>query len=248
MAKTAALIYRSAFHRTANELTKLLEIPKINATTARNTSTLEVVDVLINWGCNHLGGLYATKVLNSPAVTRRSVDKYAFLHMMHSYGIPSPGITNEYPGTHVANYVVRDKMGWGGRDLLKQVPISDPFWVEWVNKTREFRVYFAKRPNGEYKQAIREKIGDKNMPVWNFASGFQFNVVSDTESGLRKKLFNLCKSTTSLYPDIDFGALDIIMDDRERLLVLEMNTAPRLQMELYQGRMIAEAIKEHLNG
>lgn len=236
----AVLLYPTAMHRTAKYVAKSLEIPAIRLGYEPRNVLSNYHDLVINWGCGRIP-IPAARILNRHA--RSTGDKLEFLLHLNAADLPVPIVHDYAPKDQEGiEYVIRDRRGWGGRDLLKEVPIQQPIWVQWLNKSREFRIYFAKRPDGEIKMALREKTGDKTLGVWNRRNGFVFSIIPDNDP-IRKRLFSLGRKLIATF-SLDFGAFDVILDNNDLLYTLEANTAPRLEADLYPGQMLISVLRE----
>ncbi len=240
MPRKAFVLYHSTFHRTAKRIAELLDVP------AHNTNTLarppRGSTLILNWGCKNptmefvrINGTW----LNPPGAIRLTADKYLLMQQMSINGISVPDHYN-HPEP---NTVIRDRFSWGGRDLLNKIQINHPFWVKWIEKTREFRIYFAREPDGTIRLALREKEGDKSKSVWNRHNGFTFKNIPEDQATLRSELFAFGKRCIPI-TNLTFGTVDIIKDHDGTTYLLEVNTAPRLQDGLYPGTMIAETLSK----
>lgn len=98
---------------------------------------------------------------------------------------------------------------------------------EYIPKLKEFRVFVA---NGRAVYVVEKIVPDINAIAWNVAQGGRFENVRFDEWNLRVvkasiEAFNLT--------ELDFGAVDVIVDGANNPYVLEINTAPALTSEYW---------------
>jgi glutathione synthase/RimK-type ligase-like ATP-grasp enzyme len=93
---------------------------------------------------------------------------------------------------------------------------------ELINKTREYRIFVAQ---GRVACVAEKTPGNPKDVAWNVAKGGRFDNVSWDEWPLKAirvslEAFSLC--------DLDFGGVDVMIDEDNNAYVLEINSAPSL--------------------
>lgn len=95
---------------------------------------------------------------------------------------------------------------------------------ELINKTAEYRVFVVQ---GRVASVARKTPGNPNDIAWNVAQGGRFDNVRWDEwplQAVRKSVeaFNLSS--------LDFGGVDVMVDDNNTSYIIEINSAPSLPM------------------
>lgn len=93
-----------------------------------------------------------------------------------------------------------------------------------INKVAEYRVYVV---SGKVATVARKTPDDPTAVAWNVAQGGRFDVVNwgdwDMEAcRVAIEAFNLS--------ELDFGGVDVMVDEEGRAYVIEINSAPSLPL------------------
>jgi hypothetical protein len=104
------------------------------------------------------------------------------------------------------------------------------FFTEYIEKVAEYRVWaFRRNVKGLYQKVRRYEGGTRAAIVWNWENGYAFDYVP-SENRTAQQL-EICRIGAAAIDalDLDFGAADLIVDGRGRIVVLEVNTAPGVE-------------------
>lgn len=203
------------------------------------------LDVLIRWG-SRKPMPSARLELNSVSAIATASDKVrAFQHMQEA-GIrivpvslspdPLKAMERFAPGGVVMG---RKRSGFGGKDIAiferwgmdeygrKKFDTSEyrgfDFFSYYIRPTREYRIHVVGdkvvRIQGKYCDFPEQK---KTPYVRNYTNGYRFRAPKhDLRSDRKKQAIDAVKAC-----GLDFGAVDMLMDEAGYTYVLEVNTAP----------------------
>lgn len=202
--------------------------------------------VIVNWG--HSKCPYKERVINHPHAVALAVDKGISFEIMRCEGIPCVPYTTS---KEVAKRWVGDKKLVVGRSELKGNNGSGIFFLNEVDKDAKLFTQFI--PNKEEFRVnvyrgkpitIRRKIlkkGHQPNKVRSGPNGYYFELCQDISGEQRKALNELANKVVKAH-SLDFGGVDIIISEDNKMYVLEVNTAPELQG--FAINRLAEYIKQ----
>lgn len=185
-------------------------------------------DHLIRWGNSYESSRGAQNILNSGNAISNAVDKLSSLRTLSQAGVPVPYF-NESPTDLDSDIIIgRETEHSGGTDISfyegrRHVSSRDhDYFLEYIEAGKEFRVHVV---NGDIIK-VSQKVyrGDGPEPqdpiIRNFDNGYRFIRPQSRPAGLVQAV----AAVQAL--ELDFGAVDILFDQRENPYVLEVNTAP----------------------
>lgn len=164
---------------------------------------------------------------NSPRAIALAANKYEARKILLAAGISCPKIS----GRRDDVTIVRPLRTRGGRSFSWHMGYetkSGTWAQEFIDKEREYRAHC-------YDGAllyVQEKEGPREFKgPWNHSQGYTFRVLgrSEVSNALRKIAIEAVKALSLVY-----GAVDII-EEENKLYVLEVNTAPALEGYTLRG-------------
>ena len=189
--------------------------------------------LVIRWGCTARIPVNCNRVLNSVEAINLVNNKAAFRILLDEQGL-CPATWDGYEqfseGLGDLPAIVRPVHHAQGRNLhvcnthaeLEQAcdRYDDYYISELINKAAEYRVFVAQ---GRAVWVARKTPGNPDDVAWNVARGGRFDNVRWNEWPLRVvrvaiEAFNLS--------GLDFGGVDVIVDQEGRAYVIEINSAP----------------------
>lgn len=193
-------------------------------------------DMIFTWGGDLIGMSYdlnGARHLN-PVL---HYDKLEQGTMLLEAGVSLPKLynsTEEWRRDGYPNLVKKPRNGQGGRGIVLCNRLNTPGWRReniyqlFIDKTKEFRV----QQIGQFSAYIMEKFRPEqgNGICWNLDQGAEWNQLTYESRGLRPELTRIAKDTLDAI-HYDFGAVDVMADNRSRLYVLECNSRPGLGQE-----------------
>lgn len=223
--------------QSAKALSKVLGIPRIK----RNNSKFKGKpnDLIINWGNSILpDALKNCKILNKPYAVGLASNKFlTFTKLMYN-GVPIPRVTTDlevakdWGSTVIARRLLTSHSG-NGISVLSEPEHFDEdlsdvkLFTEYVKPLKEFRVHVI----GGVVIDIAQKKKRKGYEQGNFEKHIRsYNngwVFCREDISYPDSLIKIAKRAIK-YLRLDFGAIDIILDENEEPVVLEVNTAPGL--------------------
>lgn len=198
-------------------------------------------DVVVNWGGSQFPArIQARRIINSPAAVHTASDKLAcFRDMEGRMGPRVPEWTTIRQTaarwvaegcTVVARTVLR---GSGGVGIVicepggVDIPAA-PLYTKYVPKKSEYRIHCTTNGAFWFQRKVR-RAGDPEPKTWkvrNLENGFIYQ--SEERGDVPKDVVDQAVRAL-LSTDLDFGAVDVVYNDKERkAYVLEINTAPGL--------------------
>lgn len=203
------------------------------------------LDVLIRWGsCKQIDK--ANVVINpSPAIALAS-DKVLTIRKLQQDGLPTVPCFDTFQ--QACDYVGkggliygRSRRGFGGKDIviydpwnywgdgLPKAPTQHHDWFStFVQARREVRIHVADgkviRTQGKYNDNPGDNLraGDGYELIRNYKHGYRFRAPKEQLNRGRRDA--AIQAVASL--GLDFGAVDMLLNDKERGTILEINTAP----------------------
>jgi len=196
--------------------------------------------VLLNWGhSSPQFSLTGVKVLNKPEAVSKASNKLTAFQIMKAAGVNVPDFTTDI---NVAKEWIEDERIVFCRTLLKANSgrgiviakqaselVTAPLYVKYIRKEKEYRIHVF---NGQVIDMVekRRRRGFQESNVYNkyvrsYEQGWVFvrdniNVTEETKAAALAAVQAL---------NLDFGAVDIVMNRDNEPVVLEVNTAPGLQ-------------------
>lgn len=219
--------------KSAADLATALGIKRIRQ--QGDTLTLRNNEVVINWGNSSIGrNIRGARFINPPSAVANAVNKLTALTMMDEGDVDTPDFTTDIAQARAwiqdnRKVVCRTKLSsYGGAGIViaerEDQLVDAPLYVRYMPKEHEYRVHVM---NGQVffvqRKARKMDVPDErvNWQVRNLEGGFIYanqNIeVADTVRD------NAVRAVASL--GLDFGAVDVLVTQRGRPYVLEVNTA-----------------------
>lgn len=173
------------------------------------------------------------KVLNQAEAIHRVNDKKGFRMLLQTQApgiVPTTIIT--LPTELLQPVVVRTATHSRGRNLwlvntleeLVNVTSTLPDWYasEYIKKVAEYRVYVV---NGRVATVAQKTPDNPDAVAWNVAQGGRFDVVRWGSWPLE-----VCRVAIEgfRHSGLDFGGVDVMVDETGRAYLIEINSAPSL--------------------
>jgi len=227
---------------------------KTGITVVRNDKTLpSAADlVCIRWGCS--SQVPQAKVWNKVEAMHRVANKKNFRLLLskNDLAVPSWGSYENFLSTQTSNkWVVRPATHAQGRNIwafdstqlaamkAKCKQLGDYYISEFFDKKAEYRVFVA---FGRAVWVARKTPGNPGDLAWNVAQGGKFDNVKWGDWPLN--VVKIACDAMSL-SGLDFGGVDVMVDDQDNLSVLEINSAPS-QTSPYRQSCVAKVFDWHL--
>jgi len=194
-------------------------------------------DFYIRWGCtSNLPRGKEHQVLNESKAIHAVADKLEFRRTLQDNGELCPKTWFDKHLPHdVGQVVIRTRNHHQGRGLwvyhsndldlgLMMIKLGpNGFYVnELINKVREYRVFMV---SGRVVCVAEKTPGNPDDVAWNVAKGGRFDNVRwgnwpNSVCRIAVQAFNLS--------GLDFGGVDVMVDEEGKCYVLEINSAPSL--------------------
>lgn len=205
-------------------------------------------DIVIRWGCtsNVPNGV---RIINPAAAIHEVSDKAGFRIKCSDAGLsPKSWLDIDSVPTEILDdgVILRKAVHSQGRHIhlchsVHEVLDKTDSWTgyyvsEYIKKTQEFRVYVVQ---GRVV-AVAEKIPeDKDALAWNHAGGGNASFVNVKWSDWPIEAVDVSVKAF-LLPSLDFGGVDVMVDEDGKAYVLEINSAPSLT-SAYRQQCFAKA-------
>jgi glutathione synthase/RimK-type ligase-like ATP-grasp enzyme len=186
-------------------------------------------ETLIRWG-NAAEWQYDRDrhVVNKASAINLAGDKLRTLERLTEEGITVPEFQTSLPATSDGLWFGRSRRGFGGRDIRFFESPSFAAGAEWFSRyipnDREYRFHVvgSEVVRTQRKYLDRPELDRHGGKIKNHANGYVFKA---PRSKLRPARFETAIAAVQAL-GLDFGAVDAIIDSREVMYVLEVNTAP----------------------
>lgn len=202
-------------------------------------------DIVINWGSSS-GIQYDRGVsyINHPNAVHNASNKLSTLKLLDG-NVSIPNYYTTLPsedGVYVARTILSGHSGNGIVVGTKDELPYAPLYTQYIEKVAEYRVIVVGNTAVDVKQKLKKKDwnGERDKNIWNHSNGYTFarNDITIPDSLLSMAI-------TSVHTlGLDFGAVDIIMDEEGTLYVLEVNTAFGIEGQTLS--LVGDALKEML--
>ena len=202
---------------------------------------------IFRWGCTAqvpTGG----KVVNSVAAIQFVNDKVTSRLLFANHGEApdskdSLALFNDYPaiirprkhaqGRHL--YLVNNKQEAEAVLLSKPITFANGFYIsEYIKKKAEYRVFIV---SGRAVWVAKKTPSDPEAIAWNVAQGGKFENVGWMEWPIK---VIKCAITCFNLTELDFGGVDVMVDEDGDTYCLEINSAPS-QTSPYRMECTAKA-------
>lgn len=192
-------------------------------------------DILINWGCSTITRqILNARVLNAPEAIQRSVNKLTAFQHMEEGDVEVPDHTTDIEDARSwindgKKVVCRTKLSsYGGDGIViaetSEQLVAAPLYVKYIPKDQEYRVHVMNgRAFFAQRKARKTDVPDDqvNWQVRNLAGGFIYaNQNVEISDAVRDQSVAAVRAL-----GLDFGAVDVVVTQRGRVYVLEVNTA-----------------------
>lgn len=201
-------------------------------------------DVIINWGlpteihrCGYLNPIHSVRLATNKAKT---------FEVLSTNGISVPKVIAKANLEEGKTYLARTILnGHSGEGIIpftfdgSNAPTA-PLYVEFIEKTAEYRVIAVGDNAVDVKQKLRKRDfeGERSHYVWNLDNGY---IMARNDISFPDTLPPLGVAAIKAL-GLTYGAVDIIMDARGNLYVLEINTA--FGLEGATIALVGDAIKQ----
>lgn len=210
-------------------------------------------DVIIRWGSS---APLATKALqiNSAESIAVTANKLAALQKMHEAGVPVPGFASLdtvfesfSEGRLKLPIIGRSLYHHSGRDFYFCKSTADvakafsndrvEYFISYIEINREFRVHVIGDKIIKVIEKVESEEGATDKIIRSNHLGWQFKKILVDDTPLKiKQIARAAIKALSL----DFGAVDIILDKKNNVYVLECNSAAGLNdigIDLYADKL-----------
>ncbi len=191
-------------------------------------------DWLIRWGCT--SNVPTQRVINKSEAIHRVNNKRGFRHILQEHELcPRTGFNNEDIPDHTFPMLLRPSHHAQGRNFyvchtreeievaLNQRALLDGYYIsEIINKIAEYRVFFVQ---SRVCCVAQKTPGNPEDIAWNVARGGRFDNVLWDEWPL--KAIRLSREAF-LLSGLDFGGVDVMVDNDNNCYVIEINSASSL--------------------
>jgi glutathione synthase/RimK-type ligase-like ATP-grasp enzyme len=192
----------------------------------------------MNWGSTKVEPRAVCQWLNKPENVKLAADKLLTFQKLSEAGVSVPEFStdiNKAKEWIASEYIVlcRKKLnGHSGQGIVVAKTESElvdaPLYVRYYRKQFEFRVHVFQGQVIDYVQKRkREGIADTefNKYIRSYDNGWVF--CRDDIEDIAKVKEEAVKAVAAL--GLDFGAVDVLFTKKNKVLVIEVNTAPALQ-------------------
>lgn len=211
--------------------------------TANGQRIKDGTEWLVRWGCTTGFGFKDSNTINLSKAIKQVAHKRDFrMHISDVAPELAPFTVYDLDQAEEANWhmswplVLRSPVHAQGRNLwlvndmeelsnkISTEPSLAEGWYasEYVKKVSEYRVYVV---SGRVTTVAKKTPDDPNAVAWNVAQGGRFDVVRFGDWDLNAvhvavKAFN--------HTSLDFGGVDIMVDEDGRAYLIEINSSPSL--------------------
>lgn len=189
-------------------------------------------DFLIRWGAQQRLVRAPRVVLNRADAIANAADKLQSLKMLEYEDIPVPPFSEELDLIE-APFLGRNRHHSRGTDIVLYMQHADTelfgekdFYTQYVPTLHEYRVHVVRdkviRVSQKLYDHTHDPIGARHSWIRNHENGWVFRSPTHPLSHYWQN--TAIEAVHAL--GLDFGAVDLIVDEEGRALVLEVNTAP----------------------
>jgi hypothetical protein len=229
----------------AKALAERLEVKRLRAT--ERSPVLREEDFVINWGKSGEGYVHpGQRVMNKPSVLRHITHKLRFFQRMREVMSPytMPWTTSAHAvrrwlaegekvmaRTKLTSHSGKGIVVMEGRDAEM---VDAPLYTKYLEQDTEYRVHFIRTGNGEVRFQTQMKRKGKGRgevmasEIQNHKNGYIY-VINDVTYLPEVEWDRLRKEIDRVFYDLDFGAVDVLLDKKGDYYILEVNTAPGLK-------------------
>ena len=209
-----------------------------------DTFQLQEGDLLVRWGCTSAtSGIPLSQQVNKSPAIKQVNDKRGFAHHVH---MNHPTLTPDTIVSGTNGYsdwqrpmVLRPAVHAQGRNLfvinsmqellnvVRQHPrVFSSGWYarELVDKAAEYRVYVVQ---GRVATVAQKTPDNPDAVAWNVAQGGRFDVVN--WGSWNMEVVRVAIESFNL-TELDFGGVDVMVDQSGRAYLIEINSAPSLPL------------------
>lgn len=198
-------------------------------------------DLVINWGNARVPAwpyAHGVVMLNIPRSVNIAGNKLNALLCMRQANVSVPkfavtrdDLLQQLGGFKpmVLRHVLRGTAGEGAQYVETEQQLNEaviaPLYVEYIKKTAEYRVHVFGGKVIDYAKKVKRRGVENNAKIRNLHNGWVFArndvaLIAEVEE-------QAVAAVTAL--GLDFGAVDVIWNQKRGAYVLEVNTAPGLQ-------------------
>lgn len=220
-------LYHSSTRPTGKWLAKALGFPGFGTC---KTLKQRHEDFLFRWGNSDQEYRDAGNVIQTARAIRNAADKLAAFRLMAEAGVPVPRFTTSAAEAHGwgTAFLGRTRSGSKGRGITVYPagvpqPYGHQLYTEFIPNDREYRLHVVggNVVRVQRKYLEREELNGDGY-IKNHDHGYVFKQPQKDLNASRKDA--AVAACTAL--GLDFGAVDMVIDNSGKEFVLEVNTAP----------------------
>lgn len=231
------LIWSDKSSTTGKELLAQLKAEGVNIQGGTGKPTGHI-DTLIRWGSSKLVGKPVHIINNAKSIDLAS-NKLAALKALKAADISVPKVMETEAAVELDDFPVlgRKVHHVGGNDIVLcmqkyDLPLSKEagakYWTKYIPTAIEYRVHVFKDTVIKTSQKVlQDKHLAKDPFIRNFDEGYVFKV---STTKLPNSVKGMCIDAVDAL-GLTFGAVDVVLSDKGKHYILEVNTAPGLQTD-----------------
>lgn len=229
---TAILSYKLA-SKSAKTLSKSLNWRRVRYNgTFRNNYR----HTIVNWGCSASPNFPVSRIINKPEAVALASNKLKTLRRLTEEGVSTlkfftdPTEAFVYQQEHNAVMFQRNILnGRSGNGITVVQPGEElgyaPLYTVFFDKTHEYRVHATKDAVFDFQAKLQRNGEEADPYVYSYDNGRVF-----CRNGIELPDEVAAQSVAAVAAlGLDFGAVDVAMNDDGTVKILEVNSAPALE-------------------
>lgn len=213
-------------------------------------------DLIVNWGNSHIPNWInlaveaGAKMLNNPIAVSRATNKLSTFRALENAGVPIPEYTTDrITANDWDTIVTRNTLnGNSGEGIVlvgehESVPHA-PLYTKFIPQKSEYRVHVFNDEIISYAKKQRESDNPPENDTQNMIRSHNNGWIFRKE-GLRRleRVETIARNAISAL-GLDFGGVDVVMDESGKVYVLEVNSAVGMvesTLEAYKNKILEYA-------